>query len=169
MRLTIFCFFWIRHISDTIFLMFLNCCKISTITKTQEKPKEVTDNEQWAEAFLQWGGVLAGRQLYCCLGDNRNFLQRWCRAIAKAVGIPRGTTSRPELIKIHQAEVRALGEGSMLTTWQKTVFATVGNVTELWKTYELNLINCHESFRWPCKRGQLFHHNENEVKLWILV
>lgn len=27
------------------------------------------------------------------------------------------------------------------------------------KTYELNLINCHESFWWLCKRGQVFHHS----------
>lgn len=83
------------------------------------------NNEQ--KPFSSEGGSSCRPQLCHCLGENCSFLQGGCRAIAKALGCHGGATSRPEPVKIHQAEVRALGEGHILTVSQRVV----GNETEL--------------------------------------
>lgn len=53
----------------------------------------------------------------------------------------------------------ALAEGLVPTTSQRTVFTTVGNVTELWKTHELKLRSCRVFLVTVSKR-QVFHQCE---------
>lgn len=137
--------------------MFLNCCKKSTITKTQQKPKEVTDNEKWAEPSL-WRGGLAGSQLYCCLGGNGNFLGERCRALNRqSCGALEGRPIQPKITKTHQAGARPQEKGPC----PPPQHVTVGNVTEQWKTHEVNLTNYHECFQWLCKWCTFFITVEN--------
>lgn len=83
------------------------------------------NNEQ--KPFSSEGAVLAGHNYAIASGKAAAFLQGGCRAIAKALGCHGRATSRPDPVKIHQAEVRALGEGHILTVSQRVV----GNETEL--------------------------------------